>query len=375
MIQLYASALNRVVNCNGSYFQAIMSEVPPDAEQTDDAREGDAAHYVAMDVLRGVINDPSEYIDQKMPNGVYVTADMAEYVTQFTTDMLALEGAKLWVELPSDFDLSPETRILARPDVIAWQPATGTLTIPDFKYGYRLIEPFDNWTLVAYVMAAITSVLDGQAPDHINLMIYQPRPHHEDGKVRTLRLTYAEWWQKYAELQAAVAKLTDELHTGPHCYKCPGRANCRALRNAGYNAIDASHTVFDDRMSDAELEQERLTILRAVATLEQRGDAISELIMHRIENGAVYQNHYIDREQYGHWKFNSGVTPALIKSITAIDITKPGMLTTAQAIKKGVPESVAQAFSTRPKLAAKLVNKSANERAAKLFGKSPAKPA
>ena len=133
--------------------------------------------------------------------------------------------------------------------------------------------------------------------------------------------------------------------------------------------------LFNDKMPDDELEIERITISRAIAVLEQRGDAISELIMHRIENGAVYQNHYIDRDQYGHYKFNPGVTPALVRTLTGVDINKPGMLTTAQAIRAGVPEMVAKSLSTRPKLAAKLVNKSAAERAAKLFGKKPATPA
>lgn len=365
-IQLYASALNRVVNCNGSVAMQPKSELPPEVEQTDDQRDGDAAHFIAMDVLRDVISDPAEYVERKMPNGVYATAEMAEAVTPFVEHVKSRGDVVRFIERTSDFDISPSVRILARPDVVTW--GNGVLTIDDFKYGWRLVEPRDNWTLVAYVMSAMI-MIDGEVPTLIRRIIHQPRPHHEDGKTRIYECTYDEWHGEFMRLRAALETITDDLHTGPHCYKCPALANCRAARDAGYNSIDVSHKVFDDRLTDEELEFERIEILRAVERLEQRGNAITELMIHRIEKGAVYQNHYIERDQYGHYKFGAGVTPALIKAISGVDVRKEGMLTPAQAIKAGVPESVVKSLATRPKLAAKLVNKSAAKRAEKMFGK------
>lgn len=369
MITLHASALNRVVACNGSVEMSRLSEIEPDKEQTDDQREGDAAHFVAMDVLRGVISDPLEYVDRKMPNGVYVTAEMAEFVTPFVEHVQARGdryAVERYIECNEDFDISPSTRILTRPDVVTWDVAKRELTVDEFKYGWRIVEPRDNWTLVAYVMSAIT-MIEGEVPNLIRRIVHQPRPHHEDGKTRVYESTYDEWYAEYKRLHDAVSNLTTELHTGLHCYKCPALASCRAARDAGYNSIDVAHHVFNDRMPDDALEFERMEIMRAIDMLEQRRDAITELMMHRIEAGAVYQNHAIERGLLGHWKFNTGVNAALIKAMTGIDITKTGMLTVAQAIKAGVPETVAHSLATRPKLPAKLVNKSAQERAAKMF--------
>lgn len=368
--QIHASALNRVVACNGSIAQSRMSEVPQDREQTDDQREGDAAHFVAMDVLRGVISDPTEYVDRKMPNGVYVTAEMAEAVTPFVEAVRQelADGAEMFIERPADYDISPSVRILARPDVVTWNPFTQVLSVHDFKYGWRIVEPRDNWTLTAYVRSAI-EMIDGQVPHTVRRVIYQPRSHHEDGKIREYVTTFDEWQAEHWQLASKLTPITDLLHTGKHCYKCPALANCRAARDAGYNAIDISHEVFNDKLSDPELEIERVEIIRAIERLEQRRDAVTELMLHRISEGAIYQNHYVERPQ-GHAKFNAGVSAATIKAISGIDITKAAMVTPAQAVRLGVPESVVKAFSSRPTLPPKLVNKSAAERAAKMFDKT-----
>lgn len=368
-IQIPASALNRVIECNGSIAMVQSVEQPLDREQTDDQREGDAAHHVALMVLTGQISDPLEMVDRKVPNGVYITPDMAEHIDPFVQEMLddIRAGRAVKVEQNLDFDISAETRIPCRPDATSYDPITGTLKIPDLKYGYRIVEP-ENWTLIAYAM---TWIINNQiVPLHIELVIHQPRPHHEDGKRRSVTMGYSDLLVKYQHMQARLAQLTNELHTGDHCYMCPALVPCRAARNAMFNGIDMSSTVFHDQYTTEDLGNELLIAERAEKMLKDRIAAMRELMMYRIgERSEISQEWTVDHDQFGHKKFLPTVNPELIKIMTGIDIRKDAMLTPAQAIKKGVPESIIDTFTTRPRLAAKLVHKSAAKRAEKLFGK------
>lgn len=371
MIWLQASALNRVINCNGSVAMLPGVEIPPDSrEQTPDQLEGDAAHHVAMMAIDGQISDPIEMVDRQTPNGVWVTPEMAEHIDPFVQDVLAdiREGHEHWIETAMDFDLSEHTRILCRPDVITFNPVFGLLKVRDLKYGYRIVEPSDNWTLIAYAMTWI--IRTQIVPRDIELTIAQPRPHHEDGKIRTLTLTYDQLFLLYQQMQAKLFNLTDELRSGDHCIHCPALVPCRAARNAMLNGIDMASTAFHDKYSTQELGDELLIAQRAEKMLKDRIAAMQELMMHRLEQSEISQDWSIDRDQFGHTKFAPHVNPELIKTMTGIDIRKDAMLTPAQAIKKGVPESIIKAFSSRPKLPPKLVHRSAAKRAEKLFGKS-----
>lgn len=370
MIQLPASALNRVMKCNGSVAMLQSLEIPPDhKEQSSDQLEGDAVHDVAVMVFNGQISDPLEMVDRKVVNGIYITPEMTDYIDPFCMEIKSRqrEGQEFWIETAMDFNISPETRILCRPDVVTYDPVAGILSIDDLKYGFRIVEPFDNWTLIAYAMSWIIN--KQIVPVQILLTIHQPRPHHENGKRRTLVLTYAELCQLYQQMVDRLAVLSDELHTGTHCYHCPALVPCRAARNAMMNAIDVSSTVFHDKYSTNDLGTELMIAERAAKALKDRIDAMKELMMFRIgEQGEINQEWAIERE-LGNRKYLPHATPELIKTITGIDIAKPGMLTPAQAIKKSVPESVINAFTTRPLLTPKLVHKSASKRAEALFGK------
>jgi len=370
VITLQASHLNRVINCNGSVAMLQDVEVPPEREQNKDQLEGDAVHHVALMTLGGQISDPIEMVDRMVPNGVYITPEMAEYIDPFVQEILAdqRQGCQVGVEINMDFDLSASTRILCRPDATVWNPITGTLKIPDLKYGFRIVEPDDNWTLIAYAM---TWIINHQiVPTRIEFVIFQPRPHHEFGKRRSVTMGYDLLLLRYAKMQKRLAALDNQLHTGEHCYKCPALVPCRAARNAMLNGIDMSSTVFHDKYSTDDLGNELLIARRAEKALKDRISAMEELMMYRIgDQSEISQDWSIERDNFGHRKFLPHVTANVVKAITGIDITKPEMLTPAQAIKKGVPESVIDAFTSRPKLPPKLVNKSATKRAEKLFGK------
>lgn len=366
MIQLQAHALNRVMACNGSVALGGAEEVPPEQDQSESRREGTAAHFVAVDVLSGRHTDPIEWVDRTAPNGVFVTPDMAEHVETFIEAVQAdrAAGFQVWLEHTVDFDISIHTRILARPDVIEYNAATQTLIVRDFKYGFRLVEPLNNWTLVAYL---IGWVMNKQIiPLTVEMYIHQPRPYHEDGKVRKVSMSYDDLLVKYAHMVSRFEALDNLLHTGPQCYKCPAMDHCPAHRQAGFNAVEASCEAFVDTLSNEEAVYQLQLMERAEDMAKQRADALTELLTHRIKSGQVVPDYFLENA-LGNTRMIEGVSPIMIKAITGIDISKPGMLTPAQAIKAGVPELVMSAFSYRPKIGQKLKHKKADKVASKMF--------
>jgi len=366
MITLQAHALNRVVRCNGSYWQEP-SEVPDSDEQSDDRREGIAAHWVAMEVIAGRASDAIEFVDRRAENGVFVTVDMIEAIEPFIVDVQSRIGATTHIEETVNFQLSPEVLILCRLDLATYDPTTGTLIVDDYKHGYRIIEPVDNWQLVAGAMGWIFK--QGFAPTRVILNIHQPRPHHPDGKKRSWEFeTYDDFLIAYERMCNALADVTRDLHTGNHCYKCPALTHCTSARRAGYNSIDIAGEAFNDKLTNDELSHELLTVQRGIAALKQIEDAYEELLTHRINSGQVVRDWFIE-PTYANTRFKKGVTPEMLKALSGIDPTVRSLPTPAAVKRLHISEQIVDAFTERPMTGTKLVHKSAAQVADKMFKK------
>lgn len=365
MINLKASALNRVVQCNGSVFMPE-PEVSEDSEQSEDRREGIAAHWLAMEVISGRFTDPIELVDRKAPNGVWITPEMAEFTEPFIQDVFS-RGATLHIEQTVDFQLSPQTFIKCRLDLATWDGTT--LTIDEFKYGRRIVEPENNWQLVAEAIGWMMK--HDIQPNRVVLNVHQPRPHHSDGKKRSWTFETLTDFVALASgvLVAKLESLQQVLNSGPNCYECPHRAGCEALRRAGGNTIDASGRVFRDDLTNDELAFEYENMEAAIKRAENLRDAYKELLTHRIQAGNVFQTHAFE-QVLGNTRLKEGVTPAMIAATSGIPIsklTKTVSLTPGQMIKAGASELVVKAFSERPFTGFKLVRKSADKRASAMF--------
>jgi len=363
MITLQAHALNRIVRCNGSYWQPP-SEVPDNNEQSDDRREGIAAHWVAMEVIAGRASDAIEFVDRRAENGVFVTVDMIEAVEPFIVDVQS-RNAVAHVEETVNFQLSPSVLILCRLDLATYEFATGTLTVDDYKHGYRIVEPVDNWQLVAGAMGWI--IKNQIKPNRIDLNIHQPRPHHADGKKRSWEFeSYEKFEQAYMRMAWALANVTDDTFSGEHCYECPARAACTTARRAGYNTIDLAGKAFNDKLTNAELSNELIAVQRGKAALKELEKAYEELLTHRINSGQVVPDWFVE-PTYANTRFKKGVTPEMLKALSGIDPTIRSLPTPAAVKRLHISEQIVDAFTERPMTGAKLVHKSAAQVAGKMF--------
>jgi len=372
-MRITATQLPRVVACNGSH---SMEASPASIElPTADRDEGIAAHHVAAATLNGLISDPVDMVNHQTPNGIFVTADMAEHIAMFT-DMIARRGytgeAIIGVETEVDFEI-PNTNVVVtcRPDHYAFDTGSGVLHIDDFKYGWRPVEPFNNWTLIAY---AIGVMLRHQwQPTMVVFTVCQPRPLHRDGPVREWSISGQELTALFLALCSVLANLQDVLNSGPHCRKCKALATCPAAREAGYNSIEASTVKFTDQIVGEELSAEIRTLRRAQEAISLKLDAYEELAMHLIaQNGPNVVPGFTTEQQFGNRAFSAGLTPEIISIMTGktIDqITTRKTITPAALERLGVSENVVKSLTYRPPTKRKLVEFDVSREAKKLFGK------
>jgi hypothetical protein len=357
MLTVNADDLPRLMLCNGS---RLMSPSFPEDKTDPTARnEGIAAHWLAAQFFEGV---PIEtLVDRKAPNGVYIGAEMHGFVDEY---LCALDCGE--VEADTSYG-NDNYRINGRCDHRKYAVASDTLYIDDFKYGWRIVEPERNWTLISHAIA--TCIFQQITPATIVLRIHQPRPHHPDGKLREWRITYAELMEFYRQIVQTLSNPSNELQTGQlQCVKCPALATCPAAQKTGMNIIDATEVAFNDDPSNDMLSFELDTLRNAKAMLEARVKSLEELATYRLKNGQVILN-YATEEQFANTAWKTGLTAAILKMMTGVDLAKDGTVTPAEAKRRGVPETVVKSLTTRPMIGVKLIRASAAVRGAKLLNK------
>jgi hypothetical protein len=357
MLTTDATNLGRLMNCNGSRLMAAV--LPPDNDPA--ARdEGNAAHWLASMIFAGQA-DPSAMIDQRAPNGFMIPLAMVDHAVDYVKSLDCGE-----MECETSFG-TDQWRIAARADHISWRPDIATLTIDDFKYGWRIVEPNANWTLIAH---AIGYCLSRQiAPAVIILRIHQPRPHHPNGKLREWRCDYRTLRLYYDQINATLSAPTDTLATGTWCAKCHAEPTCPARRLSSYNAIDATAMAFDDMLSDDVLSHELDVLRLAKSTVSSRLDALEELASHRIKSGAVVPMYSLEH-QYANTRWKTGMNAEFLSVATGIDCRKPAdAITPAEFKRRGGSEAVIKTMTERPMTGTKLVRSDADARAKRLLGK------
>lgn len=363
MISVTATELGRVMHCFGSLNMPRAVPVDSNREQRD---KGNAEHWLAERMFAG---DPVDVAGVVAPNGVIITDEMIEAVSAYVSalDCGAMEvdtsyAGQGW-EVKGRAD-----HICVRGWPAADSRATGpiTLTVDDYKSGWRIVEPRMNWTLISHAIGWV--IQNETAVDRIVFRIHQPRPFHTEGSLREWSCSYDELMGFYHQINTRLSNPVDELVTGlDHCAKCHALALCPAARTAGMNAIDAASVTFDDSLPKDVLTFELETLRAAVDTIKNRADALDELISHRIKSGEVFKGWDLER-RHGHRKWKPGLTAAALSAAAGVDLAKEAIVTPAQAERMGVSKEAVAALTDKPLLDPKLKRIDADAKARAAFG-------
>lgn len=346
MLSLTATELPRFMACNGYRLMGGIEPISRDQTVTD---QGNAAHWYIEQVFRNNKFDAQ----LQAPNGIFITSEMIEHCSTYLKDVVGIG------EIESDTSWGP---IRGRADHQDFNGAT--LTVRDFKYGWRIIEPFEHWTLISHAVGILNRMT--VKPKFVCFKIYQPRPFHPEGQVREWTISYEKFLIYAQKLQDVLANPSDFLRTGTHCHNCQSMSQCPAMQITAMNAIDMAYSAFNSEIDETRLSWMLDLLSRAKDVLNQNYDAYEELAIHRLRTGKKSIPEYTLSQGKGTTTWKEGVTAELIKAVTGVDIVKKELMTPKQS---GLPENILTMFTHRPNTGIKLVRQDVNEKAKKLLGK------
>lgn len=369
-----ATELPRIMQCIGS---RLMPKALPDDYNTEQRDEGNAAHWLAQQLFNG----EAVGVGSKAYNGYIITDEMMEHVREY---LGALDAGEMEIETTFSGE---GWEVRGRADHLVYRADCGRmeyinggngnvlespmsmLTVDDFKYGRRLVEPDENWTLLAHAIG--WCIRNNIQPDHIVLRIHQPRAYHPKGTMREWEVPggYSGLAERYQTLQRKLSNPTSELVTSlSQCAKCHALATCPAARTAGMNAIDAAQDVafVDDLPNDA-LAREYEMLDQAAKMVEMVRDARKELMEHRLGRGQMIPGWHL-KQRLGQRAWPAWATGRTLSAMAGVDLTKDGIVTPAEAERRGVPKKVLEGLTTRPSLGVKLERLDADAVGRRLFG-------
>lgn len=364
MLEATATELPRLMRCNGS---ASMAKFDGAIDANHSVRdEGIAAHYLAVQIMQSGL-DENSLIGTQAPNGIFITEEMFAHIIDYLDLINGWGPDILFSEMECDTSHQNGSfySVKGRADNVTLT-ADNWLMIDDFKYGYRIVEPENNWTLISHAIGFCASRIGQPLPEKFVFTVVQPRAAHNDGPVRQWSIDQTEFMSFWQKLADTLSNLNDELNTGNHCAKCPSLHYCPAATKAGLNAIEVAENAFNENLTNDELSLFMDLLNNAIATAKSKLDAMQELALHRIKSGQVVKN-YMPENSLGNTTWKGFVKPDLIKVMTGVDVTSGKMITPNQAKKLGVPPEIVAMLTERPNRGTKLKRSTANEKATKMF--------
>lgn len=355
MLTLTADELPRFMACNGSRAIDQVQVFDPDNTMRN---EGDAAHWLIEQVFNKRFGT-DELIDRPAFNGVYITEEMIE-ATALCLEDIRGRGA---VEVITSYSDGQIYQVNGRSDWVSFED--GTLFVGDFKYGWSIVEPENNWTLLSHAIGWMFANPSANVT-HVTLRIWQPRPHHPLGKVRSVTYTKDEMHWFWVSLFTKLTQPDNMLHTGKHCKDCLGMINCPAAQKAAMNAIEVSEMGYVSNLDDRSLAFILDQTERAIKLLEQQHKAGTELALHRIKAGHIVPGYGVEKDLTNkQWK--QGITVETAMMMVGKDLSKKQLVTPAQALKAGVSQEAIDALCERREKGVKLTRINASTQVKKMF--------
>lgn len=347
----------------------------PESTDSEEAREGTAAHWALAELLHG----RAVAEGQITPQNFVLTAEMvqgAELAVSWVRDVLRKhhgEEAQLFVEY----------RVYARRihqhcwgtlDIAVWFANSRMLYLPDFKFGYGHVEVFENPQLLCYLAGMLDALqIDGLAEQHtrVTLGIIQPRSYHRDGAVRTWDVTASDVRALVNKLASAYAEAfgpAPTLNVGPECEHCSARHACPQLQAAGLRAMDRSRQAVPLDLPPAAAALELAKVEDAIAALEARKTGLAGQVRSQIERGERVPFWAIVSEP-GRLTWTKPAQEVLaLGTLLGVDLAKPvDVITPTQAKDKGLDPSILSTYAARPNKPPALVRQDDTE-ARRIFG-------
>lgn len=349
----------------GCAASVALRQIYPEPDDTDEAREGTAAHHYVTELLQGR-DVPA---GAAAPNGVPIDAEMVDCAQGLLVDVRDTYYAQ--VALGGDPKMYVETRVhmpivhpdnWGTPDVLIIDRPRKKLFVWDYKYGHRFVDAVGNLQLIDYAIGALQThgIPDADWPHWtVQINIAQPRNYHRFGPIREWQTDGRTLLDVYVPLlrdAANAAMAPDPVYrTGEHCRDCSARHACPALQQAGAIAMDVSLRSAPVDLPPHALGLELRQIDDAIARLKARQTGLEEQAIGLIRSGTSVPfftaQHSVGRER---WTVPAAEAFAL-GEMYGVDLRKPPEpITPNQARANGIDAAVIDAYAERPRGALRL---------------------
>ena len=329
----------------------------PEDEESEEAREGTAAHDVMARLLRGEPVSPGDI----MENGVPATASMIADVRPLVRDILdrPSTGSSVHVEQRVYMANGVHSDNWGTCDVFLVDLPARTIHIWDFKYGHGYVDHERNWQMIDYAQGVLER--HGLEPGvySVAMTVYQPRCYHRGPALRTWTITGAEHAALVHELHMAAKLVSPNAAavTGPECKHCRGRVVCEANQRMVGLIADIAMRSTSDGLAPADMGAEYAMLTEAEARLKARRVGLEEAIKANPSGTGYIREQGFGREK---WTVPAAEVFAL-GDMMGVDVRKPSEpVTPKQARDLGLDAEVSKAYTTIPKGEVKLVRQSSS---------------
>ena len=353
-------------------------------EESEATLEGEASHWLgetliqmgaAMHVTPSVRDG---LVGSEAPNGVIVSDEMFDAAWEYANDVVreikkypfAAWGVETHIKAPSVHAESFGTT-----DAYLYDPQDHRLIVWDYKYGYKIVEAFENWQGINYVAGLFDMLsIDGSQDQklRVDIRIVQPRAFHRDGAIRSWKILGSDL-RGYINILSnnAHKALSPEAktHSGEHCIYCNARHACQAAVEAGLGMFEAVNKPIPAELTPEQLGTQLSIVKRARKQLEYLESGYEEQLKSIIRSGSSVPG----------WSLEQGVgkrqwskpTEEILKlgGLMGVDLREPvKAISPAQAEKKGVDGAVIAAYVERRQTGLKVVPDN-NNKAREVFSK------
>lgn len=334
--------------------------------------EGTACHWAAEQMHKGFVVP----IGTVAPNGVLLTDEMIDACDLYL-DELRSWGVPVNVERQlAAASIHPECG--GTPD--GWaslhRPTNARLLIKlaDLKFGFKVVDPFENYQLCGYASAIIDELkIDAHAEQFVDFefVIVQPRAYSSGGAIK-------RWHCKATDLRAIwnIMRMSAEhalspnpiAKAGPQCEHCAARYDCDTLHKATMHSLEIASQASVLELPPLALDDELRRIEHAIAILEARKTGLAAQATFMLRNGESLPHWALEPTQSRlQWIEGAEGKVSALAQLMGKDISKPHQLITPVQASKILDPTVVAQFSHRPNGSLKLVPFSGSK-ARKVFG-------
>lgn len=327
--------------------QPRFSAALPEEPESDPAREGTAAAWLAEQALTGVVSSVYDCEGQTHENGWLIENDMCQHISGYVELVNSLGGAvhaERFVRLTNHIAGTLDSCSVLE---------NGTLYVTDLKYGYDIVEPFENTQLLIYALGMVQQIRLENIK-RVVLGIYQPRGFHSDGIYRTWTVTTEDiprYYDYILKSEALALNDASEATPGKHCKYCPARFKCQALTHSVYSMIPVITDARDPEPTSHNLASELEFLDRAKSLIEARYNAVRSEAETRLGRGEHLPGWYM-KQRHGNRK--TTVDPNVIEAITGVDPYKKVLRSPAELEKAGASKKSVALISKTPVIGRKL---------------------